>query len=145
MSSSNKLPTLVTYRSAEALRDSGIRYAYLKAGMLASFAIAVLLGACVLWLIATPTGNSVFLGWVLLGFAVASGAATAVFGRAMEFPQSPRMTQEELDSMRDEMGIPAHVFRQTHDSVLHGSMEEVHAGWKARELIERFKNSGRFD
>lgn len=143
---SNKLPTLVTYRSAEALRDSGIRYAYLKAGMLAALAIAVLLGASVLWLIVKSPEHTGPLRWLLLGLEFAACAAVAVCSRAIEYPQTPRMTLDELEAMRDKMGVPAHVFQQTHDSVLHGSMDEVHAGWKAQELFQRLKNSsGRID
>lgn len=146
MFNSIKLPTLVTYRSAEALRDSGIRYAYLKAGMLVSFAIAILLGACGLRLIFGSHEPVNSLVWPLLIFSIAAGAAAAACGRAMEYPHCPRLTLEELETMRNEMGIPPNVFQQTHDSVLHGSMDEVHAGWKTQELIQRFKNSsGRMD
>ena len=74
---------------------------------------------------------------MLLGISIAAGAAMALCGRAMVFPQFPRMSLEELEIMRSEMGIPAHVFQQTHDGVLHGSMEDIEADGKARELIQR--------
>lgn len=145
MSYPNKLPTLVTYRSAEAFRDAGIRYAYLKAGMVTSFAIAVVLVSAVLWLVLKNPEQTDPLAWLLLCIAVAASAGMVLCARAVEFPHCPRMTLEELEIMRTEMGIPGQVFQQTHDSVLQGSMEEVHAGWKAQELIQRFKNSSRFD
>ena len=50
MINSAESPILVTYRSAEALRDAGIKYAYLKAGVFAAFWVAVFFLMCGLWL-----------------------------------------------------------------------------------------------
>lgn len=145
VSNSNSLPTLVTYRSAEALRDSGIRFAYLRSGMLASCVIAVLLIGVALWLkVKSPETDTLI--WLLVGLSVAAVAAMAGFGHAMEFPHSPRMTMEELETMRVEMGIPDHIYQQTNAAVLHGSMDEIRAGWKAEEVIQRIKKSlGHFE
>lgn len=141
MSNAKRLPTLVTYRSAEAFRDAGIRYAYMRAGVLASFMIAMLAGSVVLRLMLKSPEQSDSLAWLLSGIAVAAGVAMVLYGRAVEYPQCPRMTLEELEAMRSDMGMPAHVFQQTHDSVLHGSMEEIHAQSKALDLIQRLMRS----
>ncbi|ART61468.1 hypothetical protein CBP36_21100 (plasmid) [Acidovorax carolinensis] len=141
MNNAKNLPTLVTYRSAEAFRDAGIRYAYMRAGMVASLVIVVLAGSGVAWLILKSPEQIGPWVWLLLGIAFAAVGATAVFGRAVDFPHTPRMTLEELETMRVDMEIPPYVFQRTNDSVLHGSMEEVDAGWKARELVQKLRNS----
>ena len=80
------------------------------------------------------------LGWMLLGLPAASIASLAVYLKTVKFPNYPRMTLDELDVMRKEMGLPAHVFQQTHDSVLHGSGAEIDAGTQADALIQKLKS-----
>ncbi len=118
----------------------------MKAGMFASFAIAMLAAVVVVVLIQKSPQQIGPLVLVLFGVSVAAAVAMVLFGRAVNFPHCPRMTLEELETLRTEMGIPTHVFQQTHDSVLHGSADEIRAGWKAREFIRRIKNaSGHID
>lgn len=141
MSSTSKAPTLVTYRSAEALRDAGIRYAYMKAGMFASLVASALFGAGGLWILLRGLDGPHPLVWLLLVLAVASGLISVACGRAMEFPHFPRLTLDELEIMKSGMGLSAKNFQLTHDSVLHGSEDEVRSIWKANELLQRLMRS----
>jgi hypothetical protein len=91
-------PTLIIYRSAEALRDAGIRYAYMKAGMIASMGVFVLAGAGAIWLLLENTQQFVAWSWLLLVIELATAVAATLFGRAAKFPHCARMTLEELDT-----------------------------------------------
>lgn len=142
MKSEERLPTLITIRSAEAWRDAGIRFAYLKAGIIGALALLIPISIYLLWILQKPQEHDIGSVWLMLGLVLALMVSIALCARAMEFPHFPRMTLEELEIMRVEMGIPAHVFKQTHDSVLHGSSEEVRAGMQTNELIEKLKKSG---
>lgn len=137
-----RLPTLITIRSAEAWRDAGIRFAYLKAGIIGALALLIPISIFLLWILQKPQEHDIGSVWLMLGLVLALMVSIALCARSMEFPHFPRMTLEELEIMRVEMGIPAHVFKQTHDSVLHGSSEEVRAGMQTNELIEKLKKSG---
>lgn len=119
-------PTLVTYRSAEEMRDAGIRYAYRMAVVIGCGSIAAL---CAL------TGPLLMLsqlehGWASILMAVAVLAAGAAFyghetARA-KYPRHPRLTLAELNAMSG-MRLPPEVMEQTIDSVLIGTPEEFGA------------------
>lgn len=120
----DRLPTLVTYRSAVELRDAGIRYAYRKAGMHAGLLIGPIAASVALYLVWSENTASSVLLLPLLIVGVLSIAIAGVCGKAAEFPHAPRLTLEELDTMRNDMGLSPEIFRQTHDSVLQGSFAE---------------------
>lgn len=120
----DRLPTLVTYRSAVELRDAGIRYAYLKACMHAGLMIGMINVCVVVYLTWSEHPASSVLLLPLLIVGVLSIAIAGVCGKAAEFPHAPRLTLEELDTMRNDMGLSPEIFRQTHDSVLQGSFAE---------------------
>ena len=126
-----QLPTLVTYRSAIALRDAGIQYAYRKAGMYAGSLVALCAMAVGAYFMVT--GRELPLTLLLLGF-LALGIAYRCAEKAV-FPQEPRLTLEELDTMRNDIGLRPDVFKQTHDSVLHGSDDEHQAIDKANAVL----------
>lgn len=134
-----KLPTLVTYRSAIDLRDAGIRYAYLKAGMYAgSFVMLCAMAVSAYFLMTgqVPPLTLPFLGIFAVGIAYWC-AEKAIF------PHTPRLTLEELESMRSDIGLRPDVFKQTHDSVLHGSENEHQAIDKANALLRKVARTAR--
>lgn len=145
MKNATSLPILVTYRSAEALRDAGILYAYLKAGKLVSFATSAISSTIALWLLSINPEHHLAhpLVWLLLAIAITAGLAIVACDRVMEFPHSPRLTLDELESMKNEMGLSPQVFQRTHDSVLHASMDEIQAMKKTNHLIQRLIKSSR--
>lgn len=114
----NELPILVTLRSAEEMRDAGIRFAYLRAGMFVSLFIVLIMVACFVYLTEGSSRQIVPLAGLFMGLVFAAVVTIGMCTRAMEFPQYPRLEREELDAMQNQMGIPAHVFRQTHDNVV---------------------------
>lgn len=120
----DRLPTLVTYRSAVELRDAGIRYAYLKACMHAGLMIGMINACVVVYLTWSehPASSTLLLPLLIVGSI--SVATAAACGKTAEFPHAPRLTLEELDNMRNDMGLSPQVFRQTSDSVLQGSFAE---------------------
>ena len=120
----DRLPTLVTYRSAVELRDAGIRYAYLKACMHAGLMIGMINACVVVYLIWSEHPASSVLLLPLLIVGVLSIAIAGVCGKAAEFPHAPRLRLEDLDTMRNDMGLSLEIFRQTHNSVLQGSFAE---------------------
>ncbi len=129
-----RTPTLVTYRSAIELRDAGIEYAYRKLGMhVGLFVVLCVMAASVFYLV---TGKGLPpLVLLLIGLA-AMGVAAWCAEKAV-FPQEPRLTLDELETLRNDMGIPADVFKQTHDSVIHGSIEEHQAMEGANTVLNR--------
>lgn len=131
-----RLPTLVTYRSAEELRDAGMRFAYRKAGLYVGALVAILSVFAATW-----SGVASELMFVLFGVGVVALAVASYCGRTLEFPHCPRLSLEELESMRDDMGLPPEVFRQTHDNVLHGSFEEHRAITKTNAVLAKIKQS----
>ena len=134
-----QLPTLVTYRSAIDLRDAGIQYAYRKAGMYAgSFVMLCAMAVGAYFLV---TGQEVPLTLLFLGF-LALGIAYWCAEKAV-FPQEPRLTLEELESMRSDIGLRPDVFKQTHDCVLHGSENEHQAIDKANALLRKVARTAR--
>ena len=141
MINSAESPILVTYRSAEALRDAGIKYAYFKAGVFAAFLVEVFFLMCGLWLVSRSPEHPHPLAWLALLFAIASGLVMVACGRAIEFPHCPRLTLDELETMKNGMGLSATIFQRTHDSVLQGSMDEMRSIWKAQDLIQRLRRS----
>lgn len=119
MSHKNKLPTLLTYRSAEAFRDAGIRYAYLKAGMLICATIGIFVSCFSMWLLVENPFQMGQLEWLFLcTILTAATVGMMLCIRNIEFPHFPSMTMEELEAMRTKMGISHQVFQQTHDSVI---------------------------
>ncbi|WP_291519319.1 hypothetical protein [Acidovorax sp.] len=146
MSNSADSPILVTYRSAEELRDAGIKYAYLKAGVFAAFWLAVFFLMCCLWLLSRSPEHPHPLAWLAFVLGISSGLVMMACGRAIEFPHCPRLTLDELEIMKNGMGLSDITFQRTHDSVIHGSVDEVRAIWKAQDLIQRLRrSSGRTD
>lgn len=135
-----RLPTLVTYRSAEALRDDGIGYGYRKAAMHFSLLVAVAAGgfAQVQTMSSGTVGN---ITLVLL--LIAAAAATIAFycGKTAEYPHFPRLTLEELEAMREEMALPPAVCQQTENSVLIGSAAEIRAMNLTDSLLERVRSA----
>lgn len=137
----DRLPTLVTYRSATELRDAGIRYAYRRAGMHIGIVVGLVAASVAQYLAMVAGAEIGILEWMLFIFGIASIFVAGYCGRTAEFPQCPRITLEELDAMRNEMGLLPEVFRQTHDSVLHGSFEEHRAIDDTAVILERVKQA----
>lgn len=103
-----KPPVIVTYRSAVALRDAGIRYGILRAGQYASFvfwagfflvAVGGLLG-----LLPRVTVAIGILG-IVLTVAGAYLCATKI-----EFPHAPRIFTAELEALA-KAGVPKHLLQ----------------------------------
>lgn len=135
-----RLPTLVTYRSAEALRDDGIGYGYRKAAMLFFLLIAVAAGGFAeVQTISSGTVESSTLA--LLAIALAAAAIAFYCGKTAEYPHIPRLTIEELETMRGEMGLPPAVCQQTENSVLVGSAAEIQAMNLTDSLLERVRSA----
>lgn len=120
-------PTLISMRSAVEWRDAGMRYAYLKAGGIAAVATTLILCFGLGLLVIEKSTSNILLTLSLNVLAFVSLGAALLCARKMSFPHFPRMTLEELECMRNEMGIPASVYQRTHDRVLHGSFDEHNA------------------
>lgn len=135
----DRLPTLVTYRSAQALRDDGIRYGYLKAGMYAGYALGLISGGVALYLILTGSSS----GWPteLMIFNIGANIGGLVCSRFASFPHTPRLTLEELNVMANDMGLPQAIFRQTDEAVLHGSFDEFRAIEQTNVILARAQAS----
>lgn len=118
-----RLPTLITLRSAEVLREEAMQFAYRKVGMHVGVLLAAVCMSISLHL--ALAGDSV--GGVSIGLALVSPLLLGVAwycGRTLSFPHCPRLTFAELDAMRNDMGLPAEVLEQTYDSVVVGSDED---------------------
>ncbi len=133
---SGKLPTLVTLRAARALRDEGIRYAYQRAGLYAGLILGPCISAGATYCVGDPTHPTALIFSVAGLLLMALGAFV---GTRATYPQTPRLTLEEIERMRDDMGLPPSVFRQTHDNVLHGSPAEHQAAATTDELLSRLQ------
>lgn len=128
-------PTLITYRSAVELRDLGIRYAYMKAGM----HIALLVSAALLGVASSLAWNGTtnqILAALLIGALLSTGLAIYC-GHNTEFPHTPRITLEELELMSDELHVPRAVIQQTKERALIGTIEEIKAIFQAEAFVER--------
>ena len=133
-----RLPTLVTYRSAEALRNDGIGYGYRKAAMHFSLLIAVAAGGFA----EVQTICPGTVGTITLLLIAAAAAAIAFYcGKTSEFPHFPRLTLEELEAMREDMALPPAVCQQTENSVLIGSAAEIRAMNLTDSLLERVRST----
>ena len=139
---SKKLPILVTLRSAAALRDDAILYAYCRAGFHVCLLLAVVsgvVGQCLL--VYTDAA-----GWVSGLFAVCMvvfGFVAYFCGEKMEYPHFPRLTLDELEAMRDDMGLSPENYMQTHNNVLHASRQEMQAMETADSLLNAIKQKAR--
>ena len=133
----DKLPTLITHRSAEELRDAGIAYAYKKAGLHVGLVVVfAVIGANVFLYL---SGKETPLALLLIG--VVAMAAAFWCGHTAVYPHTPRLTLEELDTMKNDIGLRPDVFKQTYDSVLHGSAEEHQAIEKAHVVLEQISRA----
>ncbi len=132
-----RLPTLITYRSAEAMRDDAIRFANRKMGLHIGLLVGLLcmLGAMRL----VTTGADEVLSYALLGIGASALAAAYYCGKTMDFPHCPRLSLEELETMRNEMGLRSEVYQQTHDSVLHGTFDEHRAIKQTDDVLAKIK------
>lgn len=114
---SARFPTLVTYRSAEALRNDGIRYAYLKFTQFIGFTLALAM-LCL--------GIAIDSIWPL-GISIVAMGVALFCGNKAEYPSFVRLSVAEMDLMAQEMGLPPAVIKQTQNSVLLGLPEEISA------------------
>lgn len=121
----NRFPTLVTYRSALAMRDEAIGFAYRKVGHRVGCFVGLLCMLAAVYLLVSGAGL-LWVGLLLMGGACALGVAFYC-ARTLDFPHFARLSLEELELMRDEMGLRPDVYLQTHGSVLHGSLDEHRA------------------
>lgn len=135
-----RLPTLVTFRSAQDLRDAGIHFAYRKAGLNVGLLVAILSMAAVLH-IRLYGADDTFM-WALFGVSAISVCIAIYSSKTMEFPQFPRLSIEELETMRYDMGLRPDVFSQTYGAVLHGTPEEHRAIYAADAVISKIQNNG---
>lgn len=137
MKAAEHRPTLVTLESAEAFRDAGIRYAQMRTGLWLGGAAACALGA---YAAANLEADWSLWTWLALLSAWAAALAVGFYcGNRSEFPHTPRVSLDDLQTMRDDMGLPAAVFAQTHDAVIHGTVDDWRAMRGAKALIERSK------
>jgi hypothetical protein len=134
-----RLPTLVTFRSAEAFRDDGIHFAYRKAGLHVGLLLALCCMAAATRLALSGVDNG--LMWALFGLGAASMCIALYSARSMEFPRFPRLSLEELEAMRHDMGILPEVFKQTHDNVLHGTPDEFRAIETADAVLSKIQKN----
>lgn len=132
-----RLPTLITYRSAMVMREEAIQFAYRKMGQYVSMLVGSMSMAAGAWLILTGASNALL--WSLLVVSLASSIAATYCGRTMSFPHCPRLSFEELDAMRDDMGLPAEVIHQTRDSVVLGSEEDWKAARQAEAVVAKIQ------
>lgn len=130
-----RLPTLITYRSAEVMRDDAIRFAYRKMGLHIGLLIGLLCLFAAMRLV--TTGSDELLMYALLGVGAAALAAACYCGKTMDFPHCPRLSLEELELMRNEMGLRTDVYQQTHDTVLHGTFDEHRAMKQTDEVLAK--------
>ena len=137
----DRLPTLVTYRSAAELRDAGIRYAHLRACMHVGLWIGMSAASTALYIVwsENPANNVLLLPLLICG--VISMSIAGVCAKTADFPHTPRLTLEELDAMRNDMGLSPEIFRQTHDSVLQGSFAEHKAIEQTDAVLARVQRS----
>lgn len=134
-----RLPTLVTYRSAEDLRNAGIRFAYRKAGLYVGTLVVLLCMVAGIRLILSGVDNGLMLALFAIGGV--SLCVALYSAKTMEFPHSPRLSLVELEAMRDDMGLLPAVFKQTRDSVLHGTLEEHRAIETADVVLSNIQKS----
>lgn len=117
-----RMPTLVTYRSAEEMKRAGIRYGAIKAVQTFAILLAFMAVSCGLVL------QSELPGWAALGALWGIGVAIVCYKLSGDMvcngDLSPRLSFEELDAMKSHMGIPSSVFEQTNSAVLHGTKED---------------------
>ena len=132
-----RLPTLIPYRSAEAMRDDAIRFAYRKMGLRLGVPVAILCLLAAMRLL--TTGSDELLVYALLGGGAFALAVVGYCGKTMEFPHCPRLSLEELELMRNEMGLRPDIYRQTHDSVLHGTFDEHRAIEQTNDVLAKIK------
>lgn len=135
-----RLPTLITYRSAEVMRQESIQWAYRRAGLYVGmliFALSMAAAARTVFI-----GADDFMSAVLFLVGLASLAAAAYCGTTMDYPHFPRLSLDELAAMRDDMGLPAVVFQQTHDAVIHGTAEDRFASRRVDEIIAKIQQTG---
>lgn len=135
---------LVTLRSAYALRDDGARFAYWKSGMFGAMLLGINFLACSVGL-RWMRPDAVVLPMVLLALAAALFVAVGWCAKRLRYPHCVRLTREELDAMRDDMGIPDDVFRLTQDSVIHGSKEDFQADEIVAAAVQKGQAASRFD
>lgn len=129
-----RLPTLITCRSAIELRDEGIRYANLRAGMLSAILAGLAAATGPWWL------REAWISYPLLAAATAGAGVVAYFcGSRAEFPHTPRLTLAEMEAMRDDLQLSPGVLQQTYGAVLHGSFDEHRAIETADNFLNRIK------
>lgn len=80
--------------------------------------------------------------WALFGVSAISVCIAIYSSKTMEFPQFPRLSIEELETMRYDMGLRPDVFSQTYGAVLHGTPEEHRAIYAADAVISKIQNNG---
>lgn len=131
---------LVSLDAANWFRDEGMRFAYWKSAVIGLMLMANLFFALAAGLYLYAPGWEIAL-LVCLLMAFVSLVAMAWCNKSAEFPQCVRMTREELDTMRDDMGIPADVFQRTHDNVIHGSRMDFRADEQVEKVVRRARFS----
>lgn len=132
---SDNVPVLVTIKSAATFRDDAIRYAYYRAGLFACTLISVVSVAGLHYLLAYTAVGTATLGLVG-GTAAVAAIAAFICAKRRVFPQVPRISFEELEMMRDGMGLPPDVYQRTCENVLIGSIEERRAIDKTDVLLK---------
>lgn len=137
----NRLPTLITYRSAAVMREEAIQFAYRKLGLYLGLPGASLGTAAGAWL--TLAGTDSVLAMALFVVSLVSFALAMYCARTMRYPHNPRLSFEELNMMRDDMGLPAEVFQQTRDSVVLGSDEDWKSVKQAEAAVERIRRDAK--
>lgn len=134
-----KLPTLITLRSAYSFRDEGIHYAMLRCGLFLGLAIAMIALGLAQYFAMGGELDSDTATWLLLTVCGIALVTVAYCSRRAKYPHFPRLTLDELEALQYEMGLSAENFKRTSDSVLHGSFEEHRAMDTTDTILDKLR------
>ena len=127
-----KLPILVTLEAAEAYKEAAIAYAAKRTAAYFCLFVLCLFIPFTFILLLDESSHFGYYFPALLLCPILGGASYYLLNNS-DYPHCPRISSDELEFIREEMGLPLSVIQEMEDSVIHSTKSEN----EARELVKK--------